>query len=292
MKGTKLEKNIVLITFLFIPVVLMLAFVVYPALEMVRYSLTNWDGASRSYDYIGIRNYIKVLFGSKEVWQSFKNNMIYLIVSFAFIPVEILFAVFLNNKRKSTNVFKSIYFLPYIINGVAISYVFSYFYSSANGGLNGILEILGLEGLIQNWLSNKEIVNYSLSVVYIWRNFGFFIVLFISGLQTIPQEILEAAVVDGASSVQKFRYIIIPEIKRVIQIVVFMNITWCLQIFDIPFVMTSGGPGNASSTFSTYTIKTAFTFNNFGLANAMAVVLMCIIVVMLLLQSRLFKVED
>lgn len=292
MKGTKLEKNIVLITFLFIPVVLMLAFVVYPALEMVRYSLTNWDGASRSYDYIGIRNYVKVLFGSKEVWQSFKNNMIYLIVSFAFIPVEILFAVFLNNKRKSTNVFKSIYFLPYIINGVAISYVFSYFYSSANGGLNGILEILGLESLIQNWLSNKEIVNYSLSVVYIWRNFGFFIVLFISGLQTIPQEILEAAVVDGASSVQKFRYIIIPEIKRVIQIVVFMNITWCLQIFDIPFVMTSGGPGNASSTFSTYTIKTAFTFNNFGLANAMAVVLMCIIVVMLLLQSRLFKVED
>lgn len=270
----------------------MLAFVVYPALEMVRYSLTNWDGASRSYDYIGIRNYVKVLFGSKEVWQSFKNNMIYLIVSFAFIPVEILFAVFLNNKRKSANVFKSIYFLPYIINGVAISYVFSYFYSSANGGLNGILEILGLESLIQNWLSNKEIVNYSLSVVYIWRNFGFFIVLFISGLQTIPQEILEAAVVDGASSVQKFRYIIIPEIKRVIQIVVFMNITWCLQIFDIPFVMTSGGPGNASSTFSTYTIKTAFTFNNFGLANAMAVVLMCIIVVMLLLQSRLFKVED
>lgn len=277
---------------MFIPVVLMLAFVVYPALEMVRYSLTNWDGASRSYDYIGIRNYVKVLFGSKEVWQSFKNNMIYLIVSFAFIPVEILFAVFLNNKRKSANVFKSIYFLPYIINGVAISYVFSYFYSSANGGLNGILEILGLESLIQNWLSNKEIVNYSLSVVYIWRNFGFFIVLFISGLQTIPQEILEAAVVDGASSVQKFRYIIIPEIKRVIQIVVFMNITWCLQIFDIPFVMTSGGPGNASSTFSTYTIKTAFTFNNFGLANAMAVVLMCIIVVMLLLQSRLFKVED
>lgn len=292
MKGSKIEKNTLLITFLFVPVLLMLAFVVYPAIEMVRYSFTNWDGASRTYDYIGIKNYIKVLFESKEVWQSFKNNMIYLIVSFAFIPIEILFAVFLNNKRKSTNVFKSIYFLPYIINGVAISYVFSYFYSSVNGGLNGILEILGLEELIQNWLSNKDIVNYSLSVVYIWRNFGFFIVLFISGLQTIPQEILEAAVVDGANSVQKFRYIVIPEIKRVIQIVVFMNITWCLQIFDIPFVMTSGGPGNASSTFSTYTIKTAFTFNNFGLANAMAVVLMCIIIVLLLLQSRLFKVED
>ena len=109
MKESKLEKNTVLITFLFIPVALMLAFVVYPALEMVRYSLTNWDGASRSYDYIGIRNYVKVLFGSKEVWQSFKNNMIYLIVSFAFIPVEILFAVFLNNKRKAQT-----YSNPYI----------------------------------------------------------------------------------------------------------------------------------------------------------------------------------
>lgn len=292
MKGIKSDKNLILITFLFIPVLLMLAFVVYPAIEMFRYSLTNWDGASRTYDYIGLKNYAKVLFESKEVWQSFRNNMIYLVISFLFIPIEILFAVFLNSKIRGSNLFKSVYFLPYIINGVAISYVFSFFFSSVNGGLNGILELLGLENWIQNWVSNKDIVNYSLSAVYIWRNFGFFIVLFLSGLQTIPSEILEAAVVDGANSVQRFRYIVLPEIKRVIQIVVFMNITWCLQIFDIPFVMTSGGPGNASSTFSTYTIKTAFTFNNFGLANAMAVVLMCIIVVLLLLQSSLFKVED
>lgn len=293
MRKSRNERNILIFTFLFVPVLLMLLFVVYPAFEMVRYSFTNWDGASKTYNYIGFSNYLKVIFENKDIWLSLKNNLVYLIMSIVFIPIEIIFAVILDNERKKgLKVFKTVFFLPYIINGVAVSYIFSFFYSSVNGGLNGILELIGLEGLVQKWLSDPTVVNWSLAFVYVWKNFGFFIVLFIAGLQTIPKDIIEAAVVDGANSFQKIRYIILPGIKGVIQIVFFMNITWCLQIFDIPFVMTSGGPGNASSTFSTYAIKTAFTYNNFGLANAMAIILMFIIVALLLLQNKIFKVED
>lgn len=286
------EKTILLTAFLFVPVLLMVAFVVYPALEMIRYSLTNWDGSSKTYEYIGLGNYLSVILKNKDIWLSLKNNLIYLILSIVFIPIEILFAVRLNGEGKSNNVFKTIFFLPYIINGVAVSYIFSYFYSSYNGGLNGILSLLGMEGLIQRWLSDPKVVNWSLAFVYVWKNIGFFIVLFLSGLQTIPEEIMDASQVDGANRAQRLVYIILPQIKSVVKIVFFMNITWCLQVFDIPFVMTSGGPGNASSTFSTYAIKTAFTFNQFGLANAMAIILMLIIVVLLTLQNRLFKEED
>lgn len=293
MRKSRNQRNILIFTFLFIPVLLMLMFVVYPAFEMVRYSFTDWNGASKAYNYIGFKNYLKVIFENSEIWLSLKNNLVYLIMSIVFIPVEIVFAVILNDERKKgMKVFKTLFFLPYIINGVAVSYIFSFFYSSVNGGLNGILELIGLGGVVQKWLSDPAVVNWSLAFVYVWKNFGFFIVLFISGLQTIPNDIIEAAVVDGANSFQKLRYIILPGIKGVVQTVLFMNITWCMQIFDIPFVMTSGGPGNASSTFSTYAIKTAFTFNNFGLANAMAIILMFIIIILLVLQNKIFKVED
>lgn len=293
MRKSRTQRNILIFTFLFIPVLLMLMFVVYPAFEMVRYSFTDWNGASKTYNYIGLKNYLKVIFENDEIWLSLKNNLVYLVMSIVFIPIEIVFAVILNDERKKgMKVFKTLFFLPYIINGVAVSYIFSFFYSSVNGGLNGILELIGLGGVVQKWLSDPAVVNWSLAFVYVWKNFGFFIVLFISGLQTIPNDIIEAAVVDGANSFQKLRYIILPGIKGVVQTVLFMNITWCMQVFDIPFVMTSGGPGNASSTFSTYAIKTAFTFNNFGLANAMAIILMFIIIILLVLQNKIFKVED
>lgn len=162
MRKSKNEKNILIFTFLVIPVLLMLLFVVYPAFEMIRYSLTDWNGASKTYNYIGIENYLKVILENQEIWLSLKNNLVYLIMSIIFIPIEILFAIILNDERKKVlKVFKTVYFLPYIINGVAVSYIFSFFYSSVNGGLNGILELIGLGALTQKWLSDPMVVNWS-----------------------------------------------------------------------------------------------------------------------------------
>lgn len=285
------EKRVMLICFLAIPVILMGLFVVYPAIDMILISFTDWDGSSASRKFIGLGNYIEILTLKPEVWLSLRNNLIYMILALVFIPIEILFAVMLNKTMKGLKGFKTLYFLPYIINGVAISYIFAFFYSPVNGGLNGLLTAMGLKDMIRNWLSDVKIVNYSLAVVYLWRNFGFFIVLFIAGLQTISKDIIEAAIIDGASGAQRLRYIILPGIRRVIEIVVFMNLTWCLQIFDIPFVMTSGGPGYASSTFSTYAIEAAFRYNNFGLANAMSILLVGMIVLILVTQRTLTKKE-
>lgn len=278
------KRNIFIFVSLVVPVLLLLLFVVYPALKLVGMSTTNWDGLSAQKTFVGFGNYLKML-GDQDLWQSLSNNAIYFFVHLAFIPIELAIAVMLSSKMRGAKFFKSMTFLPYVINGVAISYAFAYFFSPVNGGFNAVLTVLGLEGLIQNWLSDSGIVNYVLTSVSLWRFSGYHVILFIAALTSVPEDILEASTIDGANAWQKFRFIQVPSIQLVIDFILFDNVRGALQAFDIPFVMTNGGPGYASSTFTLYTINTAFTYNNFGLASAMAVAIMLLIVGVYLIQN-------
>lgn len=289
MHNLKFQKKAVLISFLFVPVAMLLLFVVYPALKLLQLSFTDWDGLSKSLTYIGTGNYHNLLFKSPEVWTSLKNNWTYFYIHLLFIPVELLIAVLLDGKIRGSKFFKTVSFMPYILNGTAIAYIFSYFYSPMDGAFNAILQHLGLGAIIQNWLSNENIVNYTLATVSIWRFAGLHIILFLAGLQSIPREIFEAAEVDGANFWHKFWKITLPSIGTVMEIILFMNVRGALQVFDIPFLITSGGPGYASSTFTLYSIDTAFKFNSIGLASAMGITLLFMIVVFSWLQKQIFN---
>lgn len=278
------QRLLFIVIALSIPVILLLAFVVVPGLDLFRISLTNWDGYSPSYKWIGLSNYVSMLKNS-DLWLSLKNNAVYFVVHLLMIPVELAFAVLLSSKLRGAGFYKTMVFMPYIINGVAISYAFSYFFSPINGAFDSILEFLGLGFLERSWLSDPSVVNYVLSFVSLWRFSGYHVILFLAALQSMPKDISEAAMIDGASSWQLFRYIQIPSIMLVVDFVLFDNIRGALQVFDIPFVMTGGGPGYASSTFTLYTIKTAFTFSNFGLAATMAVAIMFMIVIIYVIQN-------
>lgn len=271
---------------LVIPVLLLLAFVVVPAMDLIRMSFTNWDGYSPSSQFIWFDNYIS-MFHNEDLWLSLKNNAVYFFVHLLMIPVELAFAVMLTGKLRAAKFYKTMVFMPYIINGVAISYAFSYFFSPINGAFDAILTAVGLEGLIQNWLSDAKIVNYVLSFVSLWRFSGYHVILFMAALQSLPQDVAEAAQVDGANTWQLFKYIQIPAIMLMVDFVLFDNIRGALQVFDIPFVMTAGGPGYASSTFTLYTIDTAFTYSNFGLASTMAVAIMVLIVLIYVVQNKI-----
>ena len=226
------------------------------------------------------------MFHNKDLWLSLRNNAVYFVIHLFMILVELAFAVLLTSKLRAAKFYKTMVFLPYIINGVAISYAFSYFFSPINGAFNGILTALHLESLIRNWLSDEKIVNFVLASVSVWRFSGYHVILFMAALQSIPTDILEAARIDGASTGQIFKYIQIPAIMLMVDFVLFDNIRGALQVFDIPFVMTAGGPGYASS-FTLYTIKTAFTFSNFGLAATMAVAIMLMIVIIYVIQNKI-----
>lgn len=269
-----------------IPVLLLVCFVVVPAIDLVRMSFTDWDGLSASSNFIKLDNYIS-MFHNPDLWQSLKNNAVYFCVHLCMIPVELAFAVLLTSKLRAAKFYKTMVFLPYIINGVAIAYAFSYFFSPVNGAFDHLLEMLRLGMLQHRWLSDEKIVNFTLTFVSLWRFSGYHIVLFMAALQSVNQDIMEAATIDGANSWQMFRYIQTPSIALMVDFVLFDNIRGAMQVFDIPFVMTSGGPGYASSTFTLYTINTAFQFSNFGLASTMAVALMVIIVLIYIVQNKI-----
>ncbi|RCX13297.1 multiple sugar transport system permease protein [Fontibacillus phaseoli] len=282
-----LQKKLVIFGFLIIPVGLLMLFLLYPTVKLFQFSLTDWNGISKTFNYVGFKNYIAA-FQTDGVWEALGNNLLYFIMHLVFIPLEISIAVLLNNKIRASRFFRSMVFMPYILNGVAVAYIFSYLYNPINGPFNALLDLVGLEGLIQNWLSDPGVVNYSLVAVSLWRFSGFHVILFLAGLQSVPYDLYEAATIDGANGFQKFRYITVPGISRVIEIVLFLNVRGALQVFDIPFLMTQGGPGTASTTFTVYTIQSAFKYNNYGLASALAVMLMLMIIIFTQLQGKLF----
>ncbi len=286
MKTLEKERKRFILLSLCIPMALLIAFVVFPAIDLFRMSLTNWDGYSPSSDFIALDNYIS-MFKNKDLWMSLKNNAVYFVVHLCMIPVELAFAVLLNSKLRAAKFYKTMVFMPYIINGVAIAYAFSYFFSPINGAFDEILSVVHLDFLSRSWLSDSGIVNYVLSFVSLWRFSGYHVILFMAALQSLPQDVQEAAVVDGASAWQIFKYIQIPSIMLMVDFVLFENIRGALQVFDIPFVMTGGGPGYASSTFTLYTIDTAFKYSNFGLASTMAVAIMVMIVILYVMQNKI-----
>jgi multiple sugar transport system permease protein len=197
----------------------------------------------------------------------------------------------LDKKIRGSGLFKKFILFPYIINGVAVSYMFTAFFAPwfVNGALTMMLKAAGLDSWVRNWLSDEGTVNYCLVFVSVWRFSGFHIILFLAGLQSIPRELYESAYMDGANELQVLFYIVMPSILTVMEIILFLNVRGALQVFDIPFVMTNGGPGHASSTFTFYTIETAFKYNNFGIASAMAVILFIIIIVISRIQNTFFK---
>lgn len=286
MNSLERKKRQFILLSLIIPTFLLIAFVMFPAIDLLRMSFTNWDGYSPESKFIGLENYVS-MFKNPDLWQSLKNNAVYFFVHLCMIPVELGFAVLLVSKLRAAKFYKTMVFMPYIINGVAIAYAFSYFFSPINGAFDAILEVLHLEMLSRNWLSDTKIVNIVLSFISVWRFSGYHVVLFMAALQSLPQDVQEAARVDGANALQMFKYIQIPSIMLMVDFILFDNIRGALQVFDIPFVITGGGPGYASSTFTLYTIKTAFTFSNFGLASTMAVAIMIMIVVIYLIQNKI-----
>jgi raffinose/stachyose/melibiose transport system permease protein len=281
----KTQQRILIITFLAIPITLLVLFVIYPTLKLIQLSFTDWNGLAKDLDFISLGNYVEIFTDSSDVWLSLRNNGIYFVAHIIAIPLEIFIAFLLDTKIRGSKFFKSIVFLPYIINGVAVSYMFSMIFSSEGGALNAFTTLLDFEPI--RYLSDKKIVNFSLAFVSIWRFSGMHVILFLAAIQSVSGDLLEAAKIDGANIFQQYMKIILPSISLVVEMVLFLNVRGALQVFDIPFIMTGGGPGHASSTFTLYTIETAFSFNRFGMASAMAIVLMLLIIFITKIQQKL-----
>lgn len=283
------KKLLTIFGFLFIPLILIAMFSYYPLFKLFQLSFTNWNGATSFFEYVGVENY-KTIFSDGEIFATLKNNLAYAIISIVQIALGLYLAIILNGRLRARNFFKSVIFMPYIINGVAVAFMFNFMYDYQNGPINLILRNMGLEVLTVRWLGNNYFINFSLAFINLWRFLGFTMVIFLGALQSIPNELYEAADIDGANFFHKVRFITLPGIKRVIELNLILGINGSLQVFFEPFVITNGGPGGMSETFVTKSLKMAFNFQNFGVASSMGVVLL--IIILLIVGAQRFIVQE
>lgn len=273
--------------FLAIPILLLVLFTYVPVGNMFWYSLTSWDGLDKTKEYVGLDNYVAV-FTRPELFKVFFVSLYYLGGSFVQMALALYFATILSFSTKFRNLFKGILFFPYLINGVAIGLIFTYFFK-ADGTLDTILTLVHADGLIQQWTGNPDVVNFSLAGASVWRYMGLNFVLFLGAIQSIPGQIYEAAELDGANRWHQFRYIIAPSIKPIIGLSFILAVSGSLAVFEIPFIMTGGA--NGSMTFVIKTVGMAFQFSKVGLASAMAVVLLVIVLLLTWLQRKVVPDE-
>ncbi|MEA4818523.1 MAG: sugar ABC transporter permease, partial [[Clostridium] scindens] len=235
--------------------------VFYPIEESIRMSFMKWNGIGDK-EFVGLSNYID-MFHDKVFFTSFFNNLIYLVIVVVMqLSIGLLFAILLTYMTKRVTLVKTLYYVPCIITTVAIAQLFRSVYSTEPMGLlNQFLQFIGLDHMVTSWLANVGTALAAVSVPEGWRFTGMYMVIFYAALVSLDPSVYEAAKVDGASEMQILFRIKLPLIKDIILLTLTMCLTGALRGFDIPFLLTSGGPGNASELMSTYMYKKAFSSN-------------------------------
>ena len=276
------QRTLTICGFLAIPLLLLLVFTYLPFVDMVEYSFYRWDGYSDKV-FIGWDNY-KTLFNEPQYFSAFKSSIYYFVGSIVQIAIALYFANVFFYKLRGKNFFKGVLFFPYLLNGVAIGFVFLYFFKPG-GVLDSILMALGVaKENLPLWLGDTALVNWSLTFVSVWRYMGQNMVMFCGATQSISSELFEAAQIDGAGRWQQFCYIMLPNIRSIISLNLILAVKGAISVYEIPFIMTKGTGG--SMTFVIKTLSTAFTDKKIGLSCAMGVILLIIVMIITFIQKR------
>lgn len=246
-------------------------FIILPIGIAVWYSFTKYSGIGKA-TFVGLENYMR-LFKDKVFWVSLKNTMIIFVLAFVLLlTISFLIALLLNNKLKGTDFAKALIFSPAIIAPIIVGIIWVYILDPNVGIINSILDALHLDFLKQKWIGGETLSPYSIAFIYFWQQLGYLVTIFIAGLKMIPEEVLEAVKIDGASTMQKIRYVIIPMMRSTISTVAVLIITGVFKIFEIVQQTTGGGPNHLSETLVTYSYSTTFTSGNYGYGMSLATV--------------------
>jgi putative chitobiose transport system permease protein len=251
--------------------VILIVFFFYPLLEVFRLSLTKYNIVSPP-KYIGFENFT-VLFNDPLFWKTLKNSIIYLVgvvPPLVFIPIFL--AILVNNQIRGISFFRAIFYLPVVISIVVTGIAWKWLYSE-NGPLNYLLTSMHLTSEKLFWLSDPNLALFSVMAVTVWRGLGYYMVIYLAGLQAIPKELYEASEIDGANFLQKHLFITVPLLRSSIVFVAVVSSINALKVFVEIFIMTGGGPAYNSATIVQYLYEKAFQELNLGYACALGVVL-------------------
>jgi raffinose/stachyose/melibiose transport system permease protein len=277
--------------FLLPALVLYAVFVMLPVVQAMQYSLYKWNGLEPLTNFVGLNNYF-IAFRNEVFRTSVGNNVLILVLSLAIqIPFSLGLAVLLNRRFPGRAILRLLFFLPYVLSEAVTGVVFTLMLQP-DSVVDSTLAAIGLGGLTQDWLGDSTLVMITLFVLISWKYFGFHMIIMLAGLQGIPRELEEAALIDGADRRQSFRYVTLPLLGPTIRVSVFLSMIGALQLFEMVWVMTAGGPIDASSTMAIAMFKAGFRSNQFGYGSALAVILFLFALVVALLYQRFVLRRD
>jgi raffinose/stachyose/melibiose transport system permease protein len=285
------RKRLELVLLLTPALVLFLGFVLAPVGVAVYYSFYNWNGFGPLNDFIGLQNYHDAITGPVFQHAVLHNLTIAGLSIVVQLPLSIGLALLLNRNLRGRGVLRLVVFAPYVLSE-AITAVIWLLILQPGGFVDQVMRSLGLGGLIHQWLADTGIVLYTLFVVITWKYIGFGIILLLAGLQGIPPELREVAAIDGANAWQTTRHIVLPLLGPTIRIWIFLSVIGSLQLFDLVWIMTLGGPADASTTMATYLIDHGFRRYEFGYGSAVAVLLFIICFAFALVYQRFVLRRD
>lgn len=246
-------------------------FIILPIIIAIYYSFTRYSGIGKA-RFAGVSNYARLL-KDDVFWISLKNTLIIFVLVFVLLMVlAFLLALLLNSKLKGNGFSKAMIFSPAIIAPIIVGIIWVYILDPNVGIINNILDALNLDALKHKWIGGDVLSPYSISIIYLWQQLGYLTTIFIAGLKMIPEDVLEAVKIDGASPVQTVRYVIIPMMKSTISSAAVLVITGVFKIFEIVQQTTGGGPNHLSETLVTYSYSTTFTSSDYGYGMSLATV--------------------
>lgn len=270
---------------------LYMVFMILPLIYVIYLSFTQWTGAG-DITFIGVENY-KFLFTFSDFWKIMRNTGILIALHVFFqIPLAVLFAFLLYRTRQGFRFFRAVYFMPSIISATVIGLMFSVLLNSDIGPINSLLRSIGLGSMAKSWMSDPIIAIYTVSFIQIWQYIGYYMAIILAGMQSISEEVIEGAHIDGVNNAQLAFYVVLPQMKPVLEVSYIFCLTGCLKSFEHAFITTWGGPGVSSTNFALYMYKLAFSTSELGKGATVAVIIVVSALVLTRITGIIFNDPD
>lgn len=280
-----------ILLFLLPSFIVYVVFVFLPVIQAAYYSFYRWNGLGPLTDFYNIKNYL-VAFSNQVFIGAFTHNLLIAVLSLLIqLPFSLLLALIIGKSLPGRSFFRTIFFMPYILSDVIAGLVWSFIYRP-DSGLNVVLQHVFAGFQPQLWLADPRQVLLSIFVVMVWKFFGFHMVLYTAAIQNIPDEVVEAARIDGAAPSQVMRYIYVPLLGSTIRLTVLISVLGSLQYFDLIWVMSLGGPVHASETMATYLFKYGFQSFEMGYGSAVGVLIFAMCFVFALMYQRFIMSKE
>ncbi len=292
MNNPRLKRQLTPYLLMLPAVLIMLIFVYLPVAQNIYLSFFRWSSIDPTMKFIDIQNYTRI-FSDKIVATGLTNNVLYSVISVVFqVGLSLLLAAILEAKiikPSVSNMFRNTLFMPAVLAITVVGITWQLIYSPNSGLLNQLLRAVNLDNLAHAWLGEETTAIYAIIAVSQWQWVGYDMILFVVAIQAIPEEMYEAASIDGATFWQKFWNITVPMVKETILVLTTITVIGGFKVFDIIWVMTAGGPNNSSQTLGSYLYRVGFRNDEMGYASALATLLFVITLILTVIQLRVGK---